>query len=199
MQRRIVWQNVQDQPHIIAAYLDLRFRTYLRTVLCPYLQYDDFWWRYEWQARGSGHIHALFWVLSAPPLDQSTDASRSVFAEYWGKRITAWNPDPLRLSDDRNLASLLHIDVTNTSDQFAAFLNRLQMHTQCRRTYCLRKGKGSTVESCRFYFPRPLFTDPVVTKDINKKSWLFSLAYNQENLNQAIPINVFSWIANTDS
>ena len=121
--RHIVWQNVQDQPYIIAAYLDLQFRTYLRTVLCPYLQYDDFWQRYEWQARSSSYIHALFWVPSAPPLDQSTDASWSVFIKYWGERITAWNPDPLQLPDDRNPASLLHINVTNTSDQFAAFLN----------------------------------------------------------------------------
>jgi ATP-dependent DNA helicase PIF1 len=80
--QRIVWDNIQDNPHIVAHYLDLRFRAFLKHVVRPYLQYTDHWIRYEWQHRGSGHLHCLFWVPSAPPMDQSTEESRARFAQY---------------------------------------------------------------------------------------------------------------------
>src|SRR6195952_492800 len=101
--------------------------------------------------------------------------------------ITAWNPDPSRLPDLRNPASLHPSDVANTSDQFAAFLNRLQKHSRCTASYCLRTSRETQQSSCRFFFPRPLFADAVVTRGINPKSWLFSPARNDPLLNQCIP------------
>ena len=199
VRRRIVWQNVQDHPHIVAAYLELRLRAFLRLVLRPWLGYSDYWMRFEWQARGSGHIHALFWIEGAPALDPSTPFSRAAFAKYWGERITAWNPAQTRRPDARNPASLPRDAIANSADQFAALLNRLQIHSECRASYCLRKKKGSDVESCRFFFPRPLFAEATVTQQINHKSWLFSPARNQATLNQCSPINAFGWLANTDA
>ena len=65
--------------------------------------------------------------------------------------------------------------------------------------YCLRPKKGSEAPpSCRFFFPRPLFPDPVVTQEINHKGWLFSPARNQANLNQCTPLLTVGWMANTD-
>jgi ATP-dependent DNA helicase PIF1 len=152
---------------MVTGFLDLQFRLFLQHVLQPYLKFTDHWIRYKWQHRGSGHLHCLFWVPSAPPMDQSTDELRAVFAQYWGQQITAWNLDPSRVPDARNPASLPPINVVNTTDQFTAFLNRLQLHTTCRPSYCLRVQKGSTIPTCRFFFPRPLCQEPIVTKDIN--------------------------------
>src|ERR1700722_9574191 len=73
------------------------------------------------------------------------------------------------------------------------------MHSTCRAPYCLRVKKGlDQPPVCRFFFPRPLFPDPVVTKDINRKSWLFSPARNQATLNQCAPVITMGWMANTD-
>ena len=130
-------------------------------------------------------------------MDQSTEESRARFAQYWGQRITAWNPDPLRLPDARNPASLPPSNVVNTPDQFAAFLNRLQLHT-CRLSYCLRLKKALETLICRFFFPRPLYQEPTVTKDINHKDWVFSPARNQATLNQCSPVITMGWMANTD-
>ena len=197
--RHFIWDMVQNCPHIVAHYLDIRFRLFKEHVLRPFLGYADEWSRYEWQARGSGHLHCLFWIPSAPPLDVATAEARAQFAHYWGVKITAWNPDPLRPPDARNPASLPRMEVANTADQFAAFLNRLQLHS-CRAPHCLRPKKGSEAPaSCRFFFPRPLFADPVVTQEINHKGWLFSPARNQANLNQCTPVLTFGWMANTDS
>ena len=174
-----VWDRVHDHPHLIAHYLLLRFEAFVKHVLRPSLGFADYWYRFEWQARGSGHEHCLFWIPSAPSMNCGTDESRAEFARYWGARITAWNPDPLRSPDVCNPVSLAWADVANTADQFAAFLNHLQMHSTCRVPYCLRPKRGSLQPpTYRFFFPRPLFTDAVVTRDINRKGWMFSPARN---------------------
>jgi hypothetical protein len=153
-------------------------------VLALLLKYEDYWDRDEWQARGTEHDHGLYWIPDAPPMDQETEGSHGDFADYWGEKITADNPNPLRLPNARNPASLAPTDVSNTADQFAAFLNRLQIHT-CRPQYCLHVKHGSDEPpSCRFFYLRKLFPEPVVTKEINHKSWLFSPVRNQAYLNQ---------------
>jgi ATP-dependent DNA helicase PIF1 len=199
MLREFVWDGVQNQPHIVAHYLLLRFEAFVEHVLKPFLGYDDFWWRFEWQHRGSGHLHCLFWIKTAPTMKVDTDEMRALFAEYWGERITAWNPDETRRPDAMNPAAIQPDDVVNTADQFAAFVNRFQVHTQCKPSYCLRAKKNSSEPpKCRFFFPRPLFTDPVITKDINNKHWLFSPARNHGLMNQCSPVIAMGWRANTD-
>merc|ERR1712093_593311 len=102
---KFIWDMVQSHSHIVANYLDIRFRLFKEHVLRPFLGYTDEWSRYEWQARGSRHLHCLFWIPSAPPLDVATAEARTRFAQYWGVKITAWNPDQLRPPDARNPAS----------------------------------------------------------------------------------------------
>jgi ATP-dependent DNA helicase PIF1 len=188
VRRAWVWEAVQNNPHIVAHYLLIRLQAFTDHVLRPLLKFSDSWDRFEWQARGSGHLHALYWIPTAPPLNVKTEAGRTLFALYWGALITAKNPNPSRPPDARNPASLALTDVANTDDQFAAFLNRLQMHSTCKAPYCLRTAKRDEQPSCRFFFPRPLFTDPVVTREINYRAWLFSPARNQATLNQCSPV-----------
>jgi hypothetical protein len=196
--QQIVWSNVQAYPHIVAHYLDIRFRAFLQHVIYPLLGVTDHWFRYEWQHRGSGHAHCLFWTEQGPALDPSTDQERATFAAYWGERITAWNPDQLRPPDARNPASLTPSAVTNTADQFAALLNRLQLHSTCRLSYCLRKKKDDPTPRCRFFYPRPLRQDPSVTTEVNQKNYMFAPARNQAILNQCSPAITLGWLANTD-
>jgi hypothetical protein len=195
LRKRFIWEGVQSNPHVVAHYLVLRLRAFKKHVLRPFLGYSDSWERLEWQARGTGHDHGLYWCLEAPPLGLGSEDSRHEFAQYWGSRITACNPDQSRPPDIRHPSSLAPADVANTTDQFAAFLNRFQVHPTCSYPYCLRQ-KDSGI--CRFFFPRPLFREPVVTRDINPRSWLFSPARNQATLNQCAPVITFGWMANTD-
>jgi ATP-dependent DNA helicase PIF1 len=78
---QFVWDSVQNHPHIIAHYLLLRFKSFVKHVLQPYLQFTDSWYRFEWQARGSGHLHCLFWITTRPPLLQDSPERRAVFAQ----------------------------------------------------------------------------------------------------------------------
>ena len=104
-----------------------------------------------------------------------TDCNRSVDSDH--------NPNSSRPPDARNPTSLAPADVANTPDQFAAFLNHLQVHTY-RPQYCLRIKYGSDEPpSYHFFYPQELCPEPIVTKGINYKSWLFSPVRNQATLN----------------
>ena len=77
---KFVWDRVQDHPHLIAHSLAIRFQAFMDHVLLPLLGFTDYWYRFEWQARGSGHLYCLFWIPGASPLDQHTDDLLAAFA-----------------------------------------------------------------------------------------------------------------------
>jgi hypothetical protein len=51
---------------------------------------------------------------------------------------------------------------------------------------------------CRFFFPRELQERALVTKSINKKSWMLGVERNVERLAQCSPVMALGWLANTD-
>jgi hypothetical protein len=119
-------------------------------VISLLFEYENYWNHDEWQNRSTEYDHGLIWIPDVPPIDQDTEESCRIFAGYWGENITAQNPDPSRLPDARNPASLALADVANTADQFAAFLNCFQVHT-CRPRYCLYvKHSSDKPPTCHF-------------------------------------------------
>jgi ATP-dependent DNA helicase PIF1 len=196
--RKIAWENVQRFPHVIAAWLDIRFKAFLKHVMTSFLGMDDYWFRYEWQARGTGHIHCIIWMKESPTMGAKTPEQREAFAQYWNEKVTAFNPNSTRPPDARNPASLPFIQICNTDEQVAALMNRFQMHATCAPGRCLRKDKTTNVVECRFFFPRELREYALVTKSINKKSWMLGVERNVERLAQCSPVMAVGWLANTD-
>ena len=196
--RKIAWENVQRFPHVIAAWLDIRFKAFLKYVMTSFLGLDDYWFRYEWQARGTGHIHCIIWMRDSPAMGARTPEQREAFAQYWNEKVTAVNPNSTRPPDARNPASLPFIHICNTDEQVATFMNRFQMHATCAPGRCLRKNKTTNIVECRFFFPRELQEHALVTKSINKKSWMLGVERNVERLAQCSPVMALGWLANTD-
>lgn len=119
---QIRMRNVTNNPHIVSAYLSTRHH-HLRDTILQHLDVEggcaitDFWFRVEWQARGSGmcsrssetsnfvhrrdagHIHGFLWLENAIPVDDMDwtnpdDLER--INQYFSRIITASNPDPFR-------------------------------------------------------------------------------------------------------
>lgn len=44
----------------------------------------DHWYRFEWQQRGSSHIHGFLWLTDAPKPSVVTAEFRDALAQYWG-------------------------------------------------------------------------------------------------------------------
>ena len=112
---------------------DHRFHIFLRDVILseakPIGTVTDYFYRVEFQQRGSPHMHCLFWVRNAPKIDvHGHDAVCDFIDQY----VTCTLPSE---SED----SALHDIVKN-----------VQQHSKKHSKSCKKKG---TV--CRFNFPRP--------------------------------------------
>jgi len=68
--RRRCRKSLNNNPHIATAYLDQRLQVFMKHILTPLLGVCGFWYRYEWQERGSGHIHGFLWLKDAPYVNE---------------------------------------------------------------------------------------------------------------------------------
>ncbi|KAG6219127.1 hypothetical protein E4U34_003737 [Claviceps purpurea] len=104
----------------------------------------DSWWRVEFQARGSPHVHMLLWLKDCPTLDvkdgdaaAAADAERR-FLDFFKDKVTSWNHTVgVPPAQDTN-PLIRHGDFTLRN--LSAILNRVQVH-MCTDGYCLRTAK----------------------------------------------------------
>ena len=115
------WQEktklVQKDPVTCSRYFDHRIQEFLNTVLkssCePIGKLLDYFYRVEFQQRGSPHIHMLVWIENAPTLE--TNSEREI-VQFVDKYLTC-----------------------NTDNEKTANLVGLQSHKHSRT--CRKKGK----------------------------------------------------------
>ena len=127
-----------------ARMFDHRVKLFLNTVIrspaAPIGNVIDWFYRVEWQARGSPHIHCLFWVKDAPILGRDTDLAVCDFVDQF---ISCKVPP-------ENVA--LHNKVT-----------RFQQHSKHHTKSC-KKGNSP----CRFNYPRPVAKRTFVSRPVSK-------------------------------
>lgn len=123
---------LRRNPVTAARMFDFRWHCFLREVLMspmhPIGKIKDYFYRVEFQQRGSPHVHCLFWVEDAPIIDKNKDEE---VVQFIDKYVTCELP-----SDDDTLLD------TVTS---------VQQHSKRHSKTC---EKNKTV--CRFNFPRPV-------------------------------------------
>ncbi|KPM39851.1 hypothetical protein AK830_g6688 [Neonectria ditissima] len=168
--------NLRDSPHIAAYHFHQRFRSFLKLVLKPKFNVTDFWYRYEWQARGSTHAH--------------------------GNHATAFNPGPMRMMQQGEGDPLITMQPLPTFGTVSEVINRVQRH-RCTEAYCLRRrrlpdGTLSETAVCRFNFPRELHDEAYVTTRLNPQYLIFNSARNDTSLNNYNRTLSVGWLANHD-
>ena len=118
-----------------AVHFQHRFEVFLRYLTAengPLGNVTDWWWRVEFQARGSPHVHMMLWVDGAP--DVSTAAGLQAAPAYVDRYVsTCIAPD----SETDPQQHLLH-----------QYSSTLQQHSH--RPTCYKHGGLH----CRFGFPR---------------------------------------------
>ena len=87
----------------------------------------DHWYRYEWQAHGSGHVHGFLWLDGAPAVCTGTDLHCETLAQWWSDWVTAVNLNSTLLPG-KNPASLPITERSNTRLHLTECLNRYQRH-----------------------------------------------------------------------
>lgn len=88
---------IKSDPVTCARYFDFRFQKFFAEVLChkthPIGIIEDYFYRIEFQQRGSPHVHMLVWIKDAPTVQKTTYEE---VAEFVDKYITcdAQSADP---------------------------------------------------------------------------------------------------------
>ncbi|XP_073808479.1 uncharacterized protein [Danio rerio] len=98
----------------------------------------DFFYRVEFQLRGSPHIHCLFWVKDAPEFEHDQD---QVVCDFIDKYISCKLPDE------------------NEDPELHKIVSEVQMHSRNHSKSC-RKNK----KHCRFGFPKPPINRTIITR-----------------------------------
>ncbi|XP_070175663.1 uncharacterized protein [Littorina saxatilis] len=87
---------IRDDPVTCARYFDHRFRALFNTVMRsadgPLGEITDFFYRVEFQHRGSPHIHGLLWIKDAPVYDPEKEDGESEVTSFIDRHITCHVP-----------------------------------------------------------------------------------------------------------
>ncbi|KAA0701445.1 ATP-dependent DNA helicase PIF1 [Triplophysa tibetana] len=122
---------LRRNPVTAARMFDYRWHCFLREVLMssahPIGKIKDYFYRVEFQQRGSPHVHCLFWIENAPVIDKNTDEEVIQFID---KYVTC--------------------ELPSQDDTLLDIVTSVQQHSKRHSKTCKKKN---TV--CRFNFPRP--------------------------------------------
>ena len=142
-QDRCTW--IRSNPVTCARHFEFKYQKFLKDVIMskahPIGSVSDYFYRVEFQQRGSPHIHALFWVDGAPKIGSSKEEHVCAFID---KFVSAQLP-----TEDEEIKELV-----------------LSVQTHSHSGTCRKTGK-----SCRFHFPRPptnktIISHPLTADDI---------------------------------
>lgn len=80
-------QFIKSDPVTCARYFQNRLQIFIKHVLndpsCPKGEIEDYYYRVEFQQRGSPHIHMVIWVKDVPVHGISSDNDVSVFVSKY--------------------------------------------------------------------------------------------------------------------
>ncbi|XP_071169752.1 uncharacterized protein [Mytilus edulis] len=165
-----------SNPVTAARMFNKRFNTFLKDVIMseaePIGKIIDYFYRVEFQQRGSPHTHCLFWVENAPKYGEDDNEEVMSFID---KYVTCEIPDEKVDKELHDIVMAVH------------------QHSKNHSKTCKKKG---TV--CRFNFPRPPSTktfisepskpdkdtkkDEKVAKEILSGLWKVIKEHENENL-----------------
>ncbi|XP_060756276.1 uncharacterized protein LOC132867382 [Neoarius graeffei] len=104
----------------------------------PIGEVEDYFYRVEFQARGSPHIHMLIWIKNSPKFDDASDDEVAAFIDRY---ISCEMPDP------------------ETDLELHGIVSEVQVHSRNHSKSC-KKGNVA----CRFGFPKLPVDETFITR-----------------------------------
>jgi hypothetical protein len=200
--RRI--DNLTKYPHLVAKFLQERVQKFFQHMKkIPEFEYVEYWYRYEWQHRGSGHVHGFLWLKDGPNIDNvnfENENERQQLAEFFSRKVFAYTPLPNHPRPARHPCQIPEpLADSNNQVDLAELLNRCQRHSTCLPSYCIRYNRRLKRNTCRFGFPHSPNQDPKIEKN-DKGQWTFipSRPLCDRDLNRYHPIWTSMWRGNID-
>lgn len=187
-----------DNPLIVSCFFNMRVEYFMDKCFRNHFNVKDMWYRVEFQHRGSCHVHGVVWLDGAPDIKNIvTDEDKKTAAEFFDKLISCKNPNVNVLPNLVHPCSQRGSEVTDVDDDLAQLVNRVQRHTKCSTSYCMKSKGGKKANSCRFGFPKKCCDE---TKIIESDDGTLDIEFerNDELVNKHNKWLVRSWRANVD-
>ena len=202
---------VQENPAIADWFFYQRIVKFIDAFYVGVLGASDYWFRFEWQHRGSPHVHGLAWLPDAPNVeevlsnsDAISTAAKEALLQYVDKVVTTVNPAVLPNGSNvdeapppktnPHICNLPYSEVEDFDQDLADLIATCQRHTRCSAAYCLRTRNGQ--QKCRFGYPKPLQPETaLVTEDDDP---VLLTARNDGLVNSFNSVQLSAWRANVD-
>ena len=201
---------VIDNPAISDWFFYYRVVEFIKAYYEGVLGVTDYWLRFEWQHRGSPHVHGLAWLPNAPDVEQLLSSPENVPAplkeeitKYADGLVSTINPavlpDGSNIDEapapkiDPHVCNQLYEDVQDFDKDLADLVATCQRHTRCSAAYCLRTRNGR--QECRFGYPKPL--QPHTDIAMEEEPTILT-ARNDGMVNSFNPVQLSAWRANVD-
>ncbi|CAG8825288.1 24026_t:CDS:2, partial [Cetraspora pellucida] len=195
------YHNLNENPHIATWFFTCRFELFLEHVLIPKWNLSDYWYRYEWQHRGSTHVHGIGKVSNAPTFDwmaiQQDEHLMENIITYIDSIATAMNSDRTACISEQHPCQKPLEELTDDFDDYCQLVNKVQRHTKCSSSSCLVLNKRTNLEECRFGYPKELHNSTIIQSDDNNQPELL-LRRNNPLVNPHCRIQLQGWRANVD-
>ncbi|XP_076838347.1 uncharacterized protein LOC143483367 [Brachyhypopomus gauderio] len=137
-------EALRSNPVTAMRMFDKRVNALLRHLLLspaqPIGEVLDYFFRVEYQARGSPHIHLLAWCKNAPVFEEDPDET---VCEFVDRYITCQLPDP------------------NADPELYKIVTEVQIHSKGHSKSCKKGNKH-----CRFGFPKPPVEKTFITRPV---------------------------------
>ena len=205
---------VSENPAIADWLFYERISKFMDAFYVGIMKATDYWFRFEWQHRGSPHVHGLAWLQDAPDVEQllSSDEDADVISaaeeitNYVDGLISTMNP---AIATDRSneewaapkpktnphVCNRSYAEVADYQMDLIDLIATCQRHTRCSAAYCLKTKKGK--QKCRFGYPKPLQqVTTIVTQEDGEP--MVVTARNDSLLNAYNPVQLSAWRANVD-
>ena len=202
---------VQENPAIADWFFYQRMVKFIDAFYVGVLGASDYWFRFEWQHRGSPHVHGIAWLPDAPDVRQvlnssesTSTAAKEVLLQYVDKIVSTVNPAVL--PDGSNvdeapppktnphICNLPYSEVDDFDQDLSDLIATCQRHTRCSAAYCLRTKNGQ--QKCRFGYPKPL--QPETALVMEEEDPILLTARNDSLINNYNPVQLSAWRANVD-
>ena len=141
------WQEkcnwIRSNPVTAARHFQFRAQKFIHGVLMsdalPVGLIVDYFYRVEFQQRGSPHLHCLFWVKDAPKIGHNTEKEICSFIDTY---VSCNIPD------------------SETDPDLYTLVDKVQRHSHS--SSCMKSGKG-----CRFHFPKAPTSETLIADIAN--------------------------------
>ena len=85
---------MHDNPVLVAYFFQHRVKLFVEHVLKKVFNVKDCWYRFEWQNRGSPHVHGVLWLNDEPKYDLNSITTEEIglLTKYYDRLCTAVHP-----------------------------------------------------------------------------------------------------------